>query len=418
MVYIDRHARPLVEQALADTRVVLIEGPRQAGKSTLAREVMRRSEGGIELTLDNELTRRAARDDPAGFVAGLSGLTMIDEIQRAPELILAIKEVVDRDPRPGQFLLTGSTSLHGLRRVRDLLPGRMETVRLWPLAQSEIAGRSGNVVEQMLAAGEPPRITGAPVGRDAFVSALAAGGFPDARTRASTRRVRWFRDYLAAIIAADIPDVAVLQRTAEIPPLLRLLAAQTGGIADYRKIARSLSIADKTTKSYVAVLEQLFLVQTLRAWRPGIGKREIHAPKLHLVDSGLLTFLLEADERRVATDDQITGPALESFCAMEIVKHASLCPDPPSVFHYRDGREEIDMVLETRGGSIAAVEVKASATIRPGDHRAIGNLRDARSDRFRCGIVLYTGATTVPLGDRIWAVPISGLWGGAEMPAA
>jgi predicted AAA+ superfamily ATPase len=146
------------------------------------------------------------------------------------------------------------------------------------------------------------------------------------------------------------------------------------------------------------------------AWRPGIGKREIHAPKAYVVDSGLLGYLLGADERRISTDDQVTGKMLENFCGMELFMHLSWSEDPPELFHYRDGRDEIDIVLEARGGDLAAIEVKAAASVHEKDYRSMAKLRDARPDRFRAGMVLYTGAQTIPLGDRIWAVPVSGLW--------
>ncbi len=306
-------------------------------------------------------------------------------------------------------MLTGSAGLSGLRTVPDLLPGRLETVRLWPLTQSELARRPHDLVDRLFRA-EIPIIADAPIGRDAFVPALVAGGYPEAQRRDPSRRTRWFRDYLRGVLEHDLTSIADLKSLDEVPKLLTLLAAQAGGIVQYRNLSSRLSIDDKTVKSYAGLLERLFLVRLSKAWRPGIGKRELHAPKSHIVDSGLLAFLLNADAHRVATDDQITGGALESFCAMELLRHADAMDDPPTLYHYRDGRDEVDLVLENRRGDIVCVEVKAAATVRPRDHRVLASLRDARGARFRAGVVLYTGPTTIPLGDRLWAVPISGLW--------
>ena len=406
---IERRARGSILTALGDRRVVLVLGARQVGKSTLCASIAAEDHPAATFTLDDRATREAASDDPTGFVAGLPERVVIDEIQRAPDLVLAIKEAVDRDPTPGRFLLTGSANLLTNQRVRDSLAGRAETIRLWPLSQAEIHGDDGNVVD-MLLAGRVPHISGATIGRDAFVEAVAAGGYPEVRDRQPNRRTAWFRDYVDAIVERDIRDIASAQKAHEIPGLLRLLASQAANLLDYRKLARDVDIEDKTVKAYVKLLEDVFLVRIVRAWRPGLSKREIHAPKPYIVDSALMAYLLGANEERIAGDDQVTGKILENFCGMELLKHLELCDDRPELFHYRDGRDEIDVVIEDRSGSLACVEVKAAATVKPHDYRAMGKLRDARTERFKAGVVLYTGAQTVPLGDRLWAVPISALW--------
>jgi predicted AAA+ superfamily ATPase len=406
---IERHARGSILTALGDTRVVLVLGARQVGKSTLCTSIAAEDHPAATFTLDDRATRDAAANDPTGFVAGLPDRVVIDEIQRVPDLVLAIKEVVDRDPTPGRFLLTGSANLLTNHRVRDSLAGRAETIRLWPLAQSEIHGADGNLV-RMLLEGNVPQIAGAVVGREAFVDAVAAGGYPEVRDRPPGRRAAWFRDYVTAVVERDIRDIASAQKAHEIPRLLRLLTSQAANLLDYRKLALDVELDAKTVKAYIKLLEDVFLVRVVGAWRPGLGKREVHAPKPYIVDSALMAYLLGANEARIAEDDQVTGKILENFCGMELLKHLELCDDRPEVFHYRSGRDEIDVVIEDRGGNLACVEVKAAATVAPKDHRAMGKLRDARDGRFKAGIVLYTGAQTVPLGDRLWAVPISALW--------
>jgi hypothetical protein len=406
---ITRAAQPLVAEALTDTRIVFIMGARQVGKSTLVSQVAAADHPVRLLTLDDQVTRDAALADPTGFVAGLDRPVALDEVQRAPDLLLTIKEAVDRDTRPGQFLLTGSANVLSNRRVKDALTGRMEIITLWPLAQSEIHGSRRNVIDALLAA-EPPQIEEAPVGREAFVDVVAAGGYPEARARAGRRRDRWFRDYVDTTLDRDLRDISDAFKLTEMPRLLRLLATQAAGLLNYKTVADRVQLHPDTVKSYVQLLETVFLVHRLPAWRPGLGSRELHTPKINIVDSGLLAHLLGADGDRIRSDDQVTGKLLENFVAMEIVKLATWATADVRPYHYRDGRDEIDIVLETRAGDLVAIEVKASATLDVASRRAITKLRDATGDRFRAGAVLYTGRQTVPLGDRLWAIPISGLW--------
>jgi predicted AAA+ superfamily ATPase len=404
-----RYARPLVLEALADTRIVFVGGARQVGKSTLARQIAREDHPAAELSLDDRATREAALADPAGFVAGLNVPAFIDEAQRAPDLLLAIKDVVDRDRTAGRFLLTGSANVVTSRKVKDALTGRMETIRLWPLAQGEIHETRANFVDALFAP-EPPHVAGAPVGRDAFTGIVAAGGYPEARLRDGRRRDRWFANYLDTTLDRDLRDISGARKLDEVPRLLRFLAAQAANALSYRNVASKLDLNHETVREYIGLLQTLFLVRILPAWRPGIGAREVHAPKAYLVDSGLLAHLLGADESRIASDDQVTGKVLENFVAMEVLKHADWARVDTTAYHYRQREDEVDLVLESRSGDIAAVEVKAAASIGRKDIRPMEKLRDARGKRFRAGVVICTAAQTTPLGDRLWAVPVSGLW--------
>jgi uncharacterized protein len=404
-----RHARALVVEALSDTRVVYVMGARQVGKSTLTSLIAERDHPARTVTLDDAATRAAAQADPVGFVAGLDDPVVIDEVQRVPDLLLAIKEAVDRDPRPGRFLLTGSANVLSNRKVKDALTGRTELVRLWPLSQAEIHGSQTNFIDAIYAQ-SPPRIDDAPVGRAAFVDVVAAGGYPEALRREGRRRQTWFRDYVETTLDRDLREVSDALKLDAMPRLLRLLAAQAASLLNYKTVADRLQLHPDTAKSYTQLLETVFLVLRLPAWRPGLGPREVHSPKLHLVDSGMLAHLLSADEPRIASDDQITGRLLESFVAMEIVKHRDWAQTDARIHHYRDGRDEIDLVLENRSGEIAAIEVKAGATLAARDWRALAKLRDRVGARFRAGVVIHSGRQTIPLGDRLWAIPLSGLW--------
>ncbi|MDR3067902.1 MAG: ATP-binding protein [Cellulomonas sp.] len=395
--------------ALADTRIVFVMGARQVGKSTLVSQIRTPKRPLRVVTLDDKTTRDAATADPAGFVAGLEKPIAIDEVQRSSDLLLAIKEAVDRDQTPGQFLLTGSANVLTNRRVKDALTGRMEIVTLWPLSQAEVENSGTNLVDTLLD-GRPPLIEDATVGRAAFVARAAAGGYPEAIGRSGRRRDAWFRDYIDSTLDRDLRDVSDALKLAAIPRLLRLLAAQAAGLLNYSTIAERLQLHPTTVTSYVHLLETVFLVHRLPAWRPGLGAREVATPKLNFVDSGLLAYLLGADEERVATDDQVTGRVLENFVAMETIKLAQWARTDVRVHHYRQRRDEVDLVLETRSGDLAAIEVKASASLNAASYRGLAKFRDTVGPRLRAGIVLYTGRQTTPLGDRLWAVPISGLW--------
>jgi uncharacterized protein len=404
-----RSAEPLVLEALADTRVVFVAGARQVGKSTLAQGIAQSSHPAEEFSLDVRATRETALADPEGFIAGMRGPAFIDEVQRAPDLLLAIKRAIDRDATPGRFLLTGSANLLTAHKVKDALTGRMETVRLWPLSQSEIRGGTTNFVDALFAT-EPPRVVGAPVGRKAFIETVAAGGFPEARARKGRRRTRWFANYLDTTLDRDLSEISDARKLREVPRLLRLLASQAANILSYRAIATKLDLTHDTVREYIGLLQTVFLVHQLPAWRPGIGAREVHAPKAYLVDAGLLAHLLGADEHRIEVDDQVTGKVLENFVVTEVLKHADWAATDSSAYHYRQREDEVDLVLESRSGDIVAIEVKAAASSDRRDVRTMEKLRHRMGARFKAGVLVCTCEQTIPLGDRLWAVPLSGLW--------
>ena len=406
---IERRARPLVTDALAYSRVVFVQGARQVGKSTLARQVVQEDHPAVAVTLDDQASREAAAGDPHGFIAGLRGPAMIDEVQLVPELLPAIKQAVDDDPAPGKFLLTGSANVLTAPKISESLAGRMRRIELWPLAQCEIHGGAGNFVDRLFA-GDPPQVADAAVGREAFTEVVARGGYPAIHRLPDRQRRAWYRDYVQSIVERDLRDIASAHKLSEMPRLLRLLASHSAKILDFRKLAGDLQISDKTVGAYVELLRTVFLIHVVPAWRPGLRSRELHAPKVYLADTGLLTQQLGVDEKRLADDDQVTGYALETFCGTEILKHLSWAEEAADLRHYRSRDEEIDIVLESQSGDLAAVEVKARASIRERDWRVIRVMRDKYSDRFKAGVILYAGRQTIPLSNRIWAVPISGLW--------
>lgn len=405
-----RSIRPLIVEGIDDSRVVFVGGARQVGKTTLVTDIARHERRMAAFTLDDRATRDAAIADPAGFVAELPGPAFIDEIHRAPGLLLELKKAVDANTAPGRFVITGSANVLASQRIQDALPGRIDRVDMWPLAQSEIRGGTLNVVDELFA-GRVPQVTGAPAGRAAFSAVVGEGGYPEARSRPpGRRRDRWFANYVSGTLARDLTELADVRRVDDAERLLRLLATQSANRLSYRKVGARLDMHHDTVKGYVALLEQMFLVKRLPAWRPGLGAREASTPKLYVGDSGLLAHLLGANTTRVDDDDQVTGKLCETFVAGELLRHASWSEQQPRLFHYQREREDVDFVLENNRGDVAAVEVKAAATLRAGDWRWLKKLADARGESFRAGIVIYAGEQTVPLGRRLWAVPFSGLW--------
>jgi uncharacterized protein len=413
MELIPRGIEPELRDILSVSRAAAITGPRQAGKSTLAKQLQAAGLVPNYFTLDDEATRAAARADPDGFALSLPRPAVIDEVQRAPSLMLAVKQILDEDPTPGQFLLTGSADLLTARVVVDALPGRVEYVNLWPLSRLEIEGKRGSVIDTLLD-GAPPQISGAPKGRAASAEIVVAGGFPDALTRTPRQRARYLRSYVQAILARDLPEIGgVRVDPAKLEQLLRLLAARTSGLVNYSALARELALDDKTIKAHAELLTQLFLLYRLRPWSANLGARQVKTPKLLLTDTGLAAALVGVDAARYSAPDQgaTAGALFETFVVMELIKQAGWSTTHVEAFFYRDTeKREVDLVLESASGDIAAIEAKSAAVVTASDARGLLLLRDKLGPRFKSGVVVYSGEHTLPIDDRIWAVPISGLW--------
>lgn len=411
MAFVDRHIRPPLVSALSEARVVCLLGARQAGKTTLVRAVAADEHPSRYVSLDDPAALDVARSDPAGFVARGERL-VIDEVQRAPDLLLAIKRVVDSNPARGQFLLTGSANILTLPQIADALPGRVDYMTLWPFSQAELAGVRSRFVENALI-GETPSIEGAPVGRAAYAELIARGGFPEAVEAGEARRRRFFAGYADSILGREIDEVSSLRDSEASGRVLRLLAARSAALTNFSSIARELGIDHKTVASHVRALEQLFLVVRLPAWHANLGHRVIRSAKLHIADTGMLCSLLGVSIDRLTEDGTLAGAVFETFAVNEVVRLASVgdLSSLLSLHHYRDRRgNEVDLVLEHAGGDVVGIEVKASATPRLRDAAGLALLRDNLGDRFRHGIVLHLGPETVPLGDRLTAVPLIGLW--------
>lgn len=406
---IQRHVQNSVQQAMTNTPVVLLNGARQTGKTTLAQAMAAGSEAQY-YTLDDYATLALAAGDPAGFVRNLSGPVVLDEIQKAPDLFPAIKLAVDKDRRPGRFLLTGSANVMALPRLPESLAGRMEIIPLFPFSAGELAG---------VAEGFLPRLFAGSIAQSKPLSTcedieakLTCGGYPEATQRETDdRRAAWFASYISTILQRDVRDLARVDALHTLPNLLKLLAARASGLLNLADVGRDAGLPHTTLTRYLALLETVFLVHRLPAWSRNLGQRLVKAPKLHLVDTGLACHLLGADARRLSEDRPLLGRLLESFVVGELRKQISWTDPRIALYHFRTATgSEADVVLEKPDGSAAAIEVKASATVAASDFAALKALRDQLGRQFQAGVVLYLGDQILPFGDKLWLVPVPALW--------
>lgn len=410
---IRRHAESMVAEALTDTRCVIVNGARQVGKSTLVRAITRRNPTVLERRLDRSADRAAAASDPERFVRH-DGLVVLDEIQRVPELILAIKASVDEDNRPGRFLITGSARLLGLRGLPDALVGRSETIELWPFSQGELQSTRDSFVDDVFS--EPPAdFVADPLARDDYLIRAIRGGYPEAVNREPARRQKFFASYVSDLIERDVMQLSEIQRRPELHRLLGALAARMATLLKIETIASELRTPKTTIERYVALLEEVFLIKRIPAWSNSMTKRALQMPKVLMVDSGLGASLAGMTIDRVRRQDAIAGPLLENFAIGEIARQLTWAATPARLYHYcnSDG-QEVDVVLEANDGRIVGIEVKAAESPPSDAFRHLEHLRRVTGDRFQQGIVLYAGTQTLSFGDRMTAVPLSALWTNAS----
>jgi predicted AAA+ superfamily ATPase len=406
---IPRQLTALVAEALIDTRVVAINGARQVGKSTLARLTAAAHPGTTMRLLDDPATRQAAHDDPVDFIEH-DGLMVIDEAQLAPDLFRAIKVAVDTNPRPGQFLLTGSSQILALRHLPDALPGRMEIVELWPLSQGEIDRTADRFVDAAFRNG-PALARVSELCRRDYLDRAVKGGYPEAIRRTARRRAAFFESYLTTLIERDVTALSVIERRGELRRLLALLAGRSGNLLVPNALAIQSGIPRTTLTRYLELLSAVFLIKSIPAWSSGQTRRAVGAAKLAFVDSGLACHLLGQDPVRLAEPGGAAGPMLETFVLMELARQLTWSDERVRLYHYRTkDNVEVDAVLESADGRIIAIEVKASSTIRTEDLTGLRHLASRVGPRLVAGYVLYTGQQTLPFGDRLRALPIDTLW--------
>lgn len=400
---------PRLREALRDTPAVLIHGPRQCGKTTLARTIGEPL-GYRYFSFDDDAVRTAAGNDPAGFANRLPPKAILDEVQRVPELFTALKAVIDRRRAPGRFILTGSANVLFVPRLADSLAGRMGILRLHPLAQCEIEQSKPRFLDLLFRAGFRTGIA-APLHRE-LTARIVAGGFPAALARrAAPRRRAWYRDYVETQIQRDVRDLMRIRSLDALPKLLALAAGQTARLINVADLAAPFELSRQTIHEYVTVLERVFLLERLPPWHTNRLSRLVKRPKLHMGDTGVACALLGLDAASLDRDRVLLGGLLETFVLQELRRQASARPAPVEFHHFRDRDDfEVDLVLDDGAGRIAGVEVKAASTVHERDLRGLRKLREAAGARFASGVVLYDGSATIRFGDSLFAVPLRRLW--------
>ena len=409
---IGRHLLRVAQESLRGFRVTVINGPRQSGKTTLAKQLVKGP--GSYWSLDDESTRAAARLDPHGFVEQGSSPMAIDEVQRGGnDVVLAVKSIVDRRNDRGQFVLAGSTRFLSVPQLSESLAGRAEILDLWPLSQGELVGVRETFLDTLL--GDPGQLAGRRferLDRRVLFDRLVQGGYPELVGASSSHAGRWYRNYVRTVVERDIVEASAISQAEELPLLLRLLAANTSGEMVTARLAGDARMSADTVARYVGLLELVGFVVRIRAWTPSLTSREKRHPKVVITDTGLACGLLGRSGQGLGmATSPLTGPMLESFVTMELIKQRGWSEAQPTIRHWRDRNgAEVDLIIEDDSGGIAAVEVKASSTVSPGDVKHLQGLRQSLGVRFNAGVVLYLGDRVIPLGDRIWAFPVPILW--------
>ena len=404
-----RHVEHNLTDALEYSPVVLIQGPRQCGKTTLARMVGT-PRGYQYFSLDDNATYRAAADDPTGFVRALPDRAIIDEAQRVPDLFSAIKLSVDRDRIAGRFILTGSVSILHVRRITESLAGRMRIISLYPFSQCEL-GRTTPTFLDALFAGDFT-IGQKTLSKAQLIDRIVKGGYPDALQLSSEpRRMAWYRDYIESLVRHDVPDVARIRSLETLSKLLALAAAQTAQLSNASNLANSFQVSRETIHDYLTLLETMFMIDKIPAWHINRSKRLIKTPKLHISDTGIACALMGLRGTALADDRKRFGSLLETFVLQELRRQASGHEWRHAFSHYRDkDGAEVDVVIERDAASLVGVEVKAAATIGKTDFSGLRRLKNAAGTRFKMGALIYTGETVLPFGDALYAVPVCMLW--------
>jgi len=397
-----------LKESLKDTPVVLLNGPRQAGKSTLVKHIGNELGNARYITLDDFTVLAAAKKDPEGFVRGFDGLLIIDEVQRVPDLFLAIKRTVDEVRRPGRFLLTGSANVLLLPHLADSLAGRIEILPLYPLSVSEIYGEHTNLVDRLFSTAEFDLPAFRMLPHDSVSDMLIRGGYPEVIERVSpTRQRAWMQAYITTILSRDVRDLSAIEGLSQIPDLLSVLATRSGTLLNYSELSRATGLTMSTLKRYFRLLEMLFMVHTVPAWARNRSKRLVKSPKIFMIDTGLLCYLLGLDVAGLESNKNQLGKVLETFVLNECLKATSWSNSLVRLYHYRTSiGSEVDCVLEAADGRVVGIEVKGAARVVSDDTRGLQALRGSVGDKFVKGLILYQGEAVVPFSDRITALPL------------
>ena len=403
-----------IREALEDTSVIVINGARQTGKSTLCHQLIDSQVINARMvTFDDPTTLAAAQSDPLGFLEELGDQVILDEIQRAPDLYLSIKKLVDMDRKGKRFILTGSADVMTLPKVADSLAGRIEILNLWPLSQGELT----NTIPAFLSAltSQESKFKREPTPWRDLVHHIAVGGYPEANAREKeSRRSKWFESYLLAVMQKDIRDIAKIEGLTQIPNVLQLISTRVGSTINMSDIARLSGIKNTTLQRYTSLLEKVFLIVKVPAWTPNAEGQFVKSPKIYLNDTGLLCHLRGENEESLLVDKSMAGAFMENYVVMEIIKQLSWSDQFLQVYHFSMHKgAEVVIVLEDRKKQLYGIEIKAASTLKEKDFKGLQRLSKLAKNKFKKGIVLYTGQEVLKFGDNLLAVPISNL----DLPA-
>jgi predicted AAA+ superfamily ATPase len=402
-----RWQKESIKQALKTRRVILLSGARQCGKTTLAKQIA--SPNATYLTLDDLTLKQAAESDPHNFVKHQENLLIIDEVQRVPTLLPAIKKVVDEDTRPGQYLLTGSANIQSLPGVQESLAGRIRKIRLRPLSQGELQGRLPHFFEKAF---NESFTNIPPCERDTLLEYAFRGGFPEALTLKEKERRQWHKDYLDALIERDLKDITKIHRYDAMQELIRILSAWSSKFMDVSAIGRGLSIQRPTVESYMNALEALYLIERVKPWTKTDYGRVGKQTKVFMADCGLMASILGWQLEQVKLDSDRLGKLIETFVFNELASHIDASNGQYQLFHYRDReKREIDFLIERDDHLILGLEVKASSTVGANDFKHLKwfQANMLKEDNF-IGLVLYAGERAMSFGPHLWALPFNALW--------
>lgn len=400
---------------MADTPVILLQGARQCGKSTLADKIAR-DIGATTRTFDDLETYRFAIEDPKGFVASVAPVTergyspaVLDEIQRVPEIFTTIKASVDRNRFPGRFLVTGSSNVLTLPKLSDSLAGRMEVIDLFPLSQGEIEGLRDGFIDAVFANDFAPD---ADYRDDRLIERTVRGGFPEPALRRSVSRLSsWFDGYVRTMIDRDVRDIANIEHPTNLHRMLALIAQRVGSPLNKQSVSSDAGLSHSTADRYFELLSSVFFIHRVPPWWTHASAKLVRSPKVYVLDSGLMGSLLDVGVAALERNRQLFGLVLENFVAGELKKQTSWSDRKTTLLHLRTAkRQEVDFILEDAGGRVVAIESKAAATIQPADLRGMRFLRDLAGERFVRGFFLYTGTEPILVDRDIWALPVSALW--------
>ena len=412
MSHIKRHTRDRLLEALNVSPVVFLNGPRQAGKSTLVQSIAQKDYPAEYVTFDSTTQMAAAASSPESYLRERKGALIIDEVQLVPEIFRALKVVVDelRLEHPklkGRFLLTGSANIMALPKLSDPLVGRMSVLTLYPLAASEALGGKGNFIERLF-----NKDFEADSAKHKLADIIRLATYPEISGSEKLERTTWFDGYLTTILQRDVRALAEIEKLSTLPNLLRILANRTGGLVNDADIARDAGLNPVTSRNYKILLKMLFLTFELAPWSRNIGKRLVKSPKGYMSDTLLLCHLMQYELSDLEQNrPELFGHVLENFVATELLKLMTFQNDKMDLYHFRTSdNKEVDFVLEKSNGQLAAVEVKQRDSVSKADFKGLEELQRLAGHDFICGIVLYRGRDVVPFGQNLWAVPVSNLW--------